>query len=658
MKKFRLLLMMSSLLALVCSFTACNTDIADDYPSVSISLTAGEVTSSSVSFTVKATGADDIYYWVVDAAKNVELTELNLDDASYLDAQTDLDFEQVVTKSSLKATTEYYVYAYASNFAHKAYSNSVTMTTAAAVVAAPLATVTVKADEDELTDTSFLMWVGSTNAVKASWLVVPKYTEGVTAAKVLTDGVALQAAQLNKPEVAVTVEDLTPDTEYDFYFAAENVEGKQVISDVVAVTTAPKVIPVVEIELTTLMSTTDLSAVVEIPGIWSIMSNDNGDNASIFVYNLDGEYPGYLPNGEYPLLSGIFEAGTLPNKTCILADPGYTSFVCGGVDYYPIGDLGVDAEGNAYGISVMTAMPDSDENYIEFNIPAEDISGNQVIIRGSYVGPLGYVASINTYPFDLDTWKFTTFEATVDGNNVTLKSNSLNGEFVINLATENGSIIENGAFVVGEDGNMTGGFTSFVEGAPETFEFVSGRISFSKGEGENEYVLSVSTRGDEWIMVGETGAYKIEAKDYNVTINFPAAEALSVDGKRWQLPSDIAEMVAGMPTAVLVVDLGVSAPGQLMVIADYESIYGAQAAGMWAPMIAVAYTVEATDATSGKILLQQADHFGDIQTTEIPYTNLTADSVTIDFTNMLGMPGANPCTLYTGEVNLQGGGVM
>ena len=655
MKKFRLLLMMSSLLALVCLFTACNTDIADDYPSVSISLTAGEVTSSSVSFTVKATGADDIYYWVVDAAKNVELTELNLDDASYLDAQTDLDFEQVVTKSSLKASTEYYVYAYAANFAHKAYSNSVSMTTEAAVVAAPLATVTVKADEDELTDTSFLMWVGTTNAAKASWLVVPKFTEGVTAAKVLTDGVALQAAQLNKPEVAVTVENLTPDTEYDFYFAAENAEGKQVISDVVAVTTAPKVIPVVEVELTELRSTTDLSTAANIPGIWTMLANPTtGDIVSLFAYNLDGEYPGYLPNGEYPLLSGAFEAGTLPNQTCILADPGFTSFTVGGVDYYPIGDLGVDAEGNAYGISVMTAMPDSDENYIEFNIPAEDISGNQVIIRGSYVGPLGYVAYINTYPFDLDTWKFTSFEATVDGNNVTLKSNSLNGEFVINLVTNNGSI--ESAFVVGE--NMTGGFTSFVEGAPEFYEFASGRIKFFKGDAEGQYTLAVSTQGDEWIMVGESGAYKIDAKDYNVTINFPAAEALSVDGKRWQLPSDIAEMISDVSTAVVVADLGVSTPGQLYVAVDYESIYGAQAAGMWAPMIAVAYTVEATDATSGKILLQQTDHFGDIQTTEIPYTNLTADSVTIDFTNMLGMPGANPCTLYTGEVNLQGGGVM
>ena len=136
-----------------------------------------------------------------------------------------------------------------------------------------------------------------------------------------------------------------------------------------------------------------------------------------------------------------------------------------------------------------------------------------------------------------------------------------------------------------------------------------------------------------------------------------AAEALTVDGKRWQLPADIGAMVAGVPTAVLVADLGVSAPGQLMVIADYESIYGSAAAGMWAPMLAVAYTVEPTDATSGNVVLMQTDMFGDVNKTNLPYSNLTADSVVIDFTGMLGMPGSGPCTLYTGEVNLNGGGV-
>ena len=116
-------------------------------------------------------------------------------------------------------------------------------------------------------------------------------------------------------------------------------------------------------------------------------------------------------------------------------------------------------------------------------------------------------------------------------------------------------------------------------------------------------------------------------------------------------------MVFGAPNAVLVADLGVSTPGQLMVLADYESIYGPQAAGMWAPMTAVAYTVEPTDATSGNVVLVQTDMFGDVKRTNLPYSNLTADSVVIDFTGMLGMPGSGPCTLYTGEVNLNGGGV-
>lgn len=65
MKKFRLLLVMSSLLALVCSFTACSTDLADNYPTISVEVTPGETTASSIAFTIKAQGADDIYYWVV-----------------------------------------------------------------------------------------------------------------------------------------------------------------------------------------------------------------------------------------------------------------------------------------------------------------------------------------------------------------------------------------------------------------------------------------------------------------------------------------------------------------------------------------------------------------------------------------------------------------
>lgn len=146
-----------------------------------------------------------------------------------------------------------------------------------------------------------------------------------------------------------------------------------------------------------------------------------------------------------------------------------------------------------------------------------------------------------------------------------------------------------------------------------------------------------------------------------VTVNgaeLGSAAALSIDGKRWQLPADIAAEITGVATAVVVADLGVTTPGMLYIAVDYESVYGAQAAGMWAPMVQAAYTIEATDATSGNIVLATTDHFGDTVKTNVPYSNLTEESVTIDCTNMIGMPGNGPCTIYTGEVNLSGGGVM
>ena len=45
-------------------------------------------------------------------------------------------------------------------------------------------------------------------------------------------------------------------------------------------------------------------------------------------------------------------------------------------------------------------------------------------------------------------------------------------------------------------------------------------MAIAKGEGENQYTLIISTRGDDTIMVGTSGAYKIEALEYPITINF------------------------------------------------------------------------------------------------------------------------------------------
>lgn len=664
MKKFRLLLVMSSLLALVCSFTACSTDLADNYPTISVEVTPGETTASSIAFTIKAQGADDIYYWVVKTAAEGEEDnpELNIKKGTYLDASMDTPFEQLVEKTGLAEKTEYNVYVYAKNFSHDAYATPIKLTTGEAVV---IATPTVKVvlDPASATETSFDAFVTTENAQKASWLVLPKYTAGVNAAKVFAEGTAI-TEKLNEGEVAVTVEGLEPGTDYDFYVAVDN-EGVQVLSEVASVSTVEPSTPVITVAFSELADSKNLvDAAAGLPGMYVMVANpETNDMANLFMYDLTNypDYAGYLSSGDYPALTGSLDAGQLPQASCLLADPSYTNFTIGGVEYYPVGDLGATKEGLVYGLNITTVMPDEDNNLITFNVPVVDAAGNEYIIQGEYMGPLGYVAQIQSYPFELTQWGFKEFTATTEGNVVTLKSTSLNGDFVMNLHTEDGNWLDTG-FVAGEGGTLTGGFTSYVEGAPETFSFISGRISFSKGEGENDYKLIISTRAGEWMMQGQSGAYTIvvpESEYYDVKINLPAAETLSVDGKRWQLPSDIAEMIASSPTAVVVADLGVSTPGQLYVAVDYESIYGAQAAGMWAPMVAVNYSVEATDATSGKILVQSSNMYGEVSTVEVPYSNLTADSVTIDFTNLLSMPGNGPCTLYTGEVNLQqGGGVM
>lgn len=99
--------------------------------------------------------------------------------------------------------------------------------------------------------------------------------------------------------------------------------------------------------------------------------------------------------------------------------------------------------------------------------------------------------------------------------------------------------------------------------------------------------------------------------------------------------------------------MGVYAPGKLFVAADLEAFYGPDAAGYAQAVIApMDYTVEATDATSGVITVTTVDHFGDAVSVTLPYSNLTSEGVTIDFTNMLGNYGitACDCALFTKEI--------
>lgn len=534
--------MMSSLLALVCSFTACNTDIADRYPTIKLEVAAGAVTANSVTFTVTAEGADEIYYWVEKAsevtAEGVEDVDnrLMIEDGTYLDAQTDLPFTQEVVESGLAQTTEYTVYVYAKNFAHHAFATPVSMTTSEAVVITP-PTVAVEVDEELVEAEGFIASVVTSNAQKGAWTVVPKYTEGVTAAKVLAEGTALEAAELNDA-VEIVVEGLEAGTEYDFYVAVEN-QGVQVLSDVVAVTTAAPSAPVIEFYFgeASLQQSLDLSAAVGLPGVYvTLMDEGTGCVAQLFMYDLSTypEYPGYMMSGDYPALTGSVENNEYPQSSCLLADPGYTQFInlVTGDTYTVVGNLGLDSDDTVYGVNLISMMPDSDMNMLSFNVPVVDANGNAAVIRGQYTGPLGYSVTPKTYPMNLDEWSFTEFTMTQKGDVVTLKSTSINGDFVMVLTTNGGkwATVESEQaipFIVGE--NLAGGYYSYVEG-PEEFLFTNGRIAFEKVDDAGNYKLYISTgRGDVsapgWIMEGKSGAYEVVVPENGYSIKVtPAAE--------------------------------------------------------------------------------------------------------------------------------------
>ena len=539
MKKFRLLLMMSSLLALVCSFTACSTDIAERYPTISVEVTTGAVTANSVTFTVTAEGADEIYYWVAEASEPVVAegevapdTKLLIEKGTYLDAQTDLPFSQEVVKTGLAPTTEYKIYVYAKNFAHHAYATPASATTTE-VVAVVVPTVEVVISEASVAAREFTASVTTTNAQKGAWMVVPKYTEGVTAAKVFAEGTAMTTAELNDA-IDIVVSALEPLTEYDFYVAVET-DGVQVLSDVATATTT---VPVVELYFGSdaLLQSYDLNEIIGIPGVWvTLMDSATGAAANLFMYDLSSypENPGYMMGGDYPALSGSFDNGQLPEQSCLLADPGYTMFadLVTGEEYTVLGDMGTDSFGSVYGVNLLTVMPDADNNMLTFNVPALDSKGEFVVIQGQYTGPLGYQVTPTTYPMNLEVWNFTNFTLKQNGDVVTLKSTSINGDFVMVLNTD-GGVFDNsqGAyFEAGEGGNMTGGYYSYVEG-PEEFLFVSGRIAFEKVDDAGNYILHVSRSRAQmevpgWILVGESGAYEVEAPEegYRITIT-PAAE--------------------------------------------------------------------------------------------------------------------------------------
>ena len=264
------------------------------------------------------------------------------------------------------------------------------------------------------------------------------------------------------------------------------------------------------------------------PGHMFYATSANGDFVSMILLDYDFQSYGcesysYLTAHEtvYPLVAGSVNEGNLPSVSCVLVDPGYTNFYIGEKSYYPVvPESETDADGNPYGVWVFTLCGDGqDLNMLSFYLPAVDDKGNPAVIQGSYTGPLGYELTNNTtivYPFNLNDWGFTEFTATQNGDILTLKGQSVNGNLILklNLAQNNGEV--EGTWMALEDGtgSLTGYFFDSLDGE---FPITSGQFTLTATETPGQYTLTPSPRNPV-LFVGPHTKELDSSVDYTITI--------------------------------------------------------------------------------------------------------------------------------------------
>lgn len=442
MKKFRLLLTLATMFALVVPFTSCTDDKADDVKKPTVALAAGVAGEASISFTVSTSNATEAYYWVYPAEQVVENFEL-ADGTSVATSQTDDVKAEPVTVTGLTPGQAYKVYASAMNFLYATNATPIEMVPAAV---APAAKAAVVIDEDSVESDQFVAVVSTLNADKAAYLVVEKYTE-VSAAKVLAEGVALTAEQLNKAEVRIAITGLTALASYDVYVAAENAKGA-VLSEVASVTLPD--VPLVELEITSLNAASIMTPAMHgIPGVyWLQMVDAVNYTCNVSMMFIDYQNTdGYLSNGFFPLnADASFDptmGATSAEDLVLLSNPGYTAiygeFDGKEVELFPV--AGQDPE--SFGAKVQTLMPNENNNIVQFFFECKteaDPAATKAthVVMGSYMGAFeGYQAGGNvaTTERELD---YKNFLMMPSANEVTLEFADANSTFKLYVKCEGG----------------------------------------------------------------------------------------------------------------------------------------------------------------------------------------------------------------------------
>ena len=246
------------------------------------------------------------------------------------------------------------------------------------------------------------------------------------------------------------------------------------------------------------------------PNIFMLAISDATGNSSEFYFYNETAFL----SGEYPVIT-MEQMGTVP--AALLGGEDMSKVTYGGITYNIVGGM----------VAIQTLMPDTDYNLVNFQLELEDANGNKAVITQggeSLISAFGYTGGAATSPLSLKDWGFTTYEATVDGTTVTLKSSNTSGDFVMVLSgVVDGNIAAADNFYVVGD-NLSGYYFDALEGQ---FDFTEGGIWFEKMSDSN-YQLFISPMyewkiGNKWHV--DNGLDVSVGLD--IVVNFPVVEPVS-----------------------------------------------------------------------------------------------------------------------------------
>ena len=215
----KLMLYFGVVVTLLMSVVACTKSEAEECQlehaatvAPTLELTAAEVTSESLSFTLNPTDAASLRYCVVEAS-DVTPTAENLFDksSSFYGTPADAAMADTYTVAGLALGTEYTVYAAAKNNIGLSELQSLTLTTLI-----PEAKLVIEVNN--IKSNAFTLKVTTENVGKASVLITtPDAANAVTAENVFENGDEIVAAD---GVVEYTLKGLKPSTEYVVFVAA------------------------------------------------------------------------------------------------------------------------------------------------------------------------------------------------------------------------------------------------------------------------------------------------------------------------------------------------------------------------------------------------------------------------------------------------------